>query len=197
MGFAKARLRVAKNHVFNGDRPFIYAHFLCNVVRPCIGVRVTWAGRTLDAETADFGAKEPGPKLGDAQIVLAEPLDGSTKLTNAAADGNVVLVKRGNIPFVEKAMNAQNAGATAVIIYNNEDGPPQGMSDNGDYETAAAITIPVVSITQADGTHLAAAIKAGRTTISLQGTFFLQVVAYYLLHLFQQSTRRELYFKCK
>ena len=124
----------------------------------------------MAAEPADFGAKEPGPKLGDAQIVLAEPLGGSTKLTNAAADGNVVLVKRGNIPFVEKAMNAQNAGATAVIIYNNEDGPPQGMSDNGDYETAAAITIPVVGITQADGTQLATAIKAGRTTISLQGT---------------------------
>ena len=133
-------------------------------------VRVTWAGSTLDTDTADFGAKEPGPELGDAQIVLVEPLDGSTKLTNAAADGNVVLVKRGNIPFVEQAMNAQNAGATAVIIYNNEDGPPQGMSDNGDHETAAAITIPVVGITQADGTQLAAAIKAGRTTISLQGT---------------------------
>ena len=44
----------------------------------------------------------------------------------------------------------------------------------------AAITIPVVGISQADGTQLAAAIEAGRTTISLQGTFsFSQVAACY------------------
>ena len=42
------------------------------------------------------------------------------------------------------------------------------------------IRVPVVSISKADGTQLAAAIKAGRTTISLQGTFsFSQVVACY------------------
>lgn len=135
------------------------------VVRLCI-VRVTWAGRTLDTATANFGSKEPDLKLGDAQIVLAEPLDGSTKLMNTIADGNVMLVKRDTVPFAENAMHAQEAGATAVIIYNNEDGPPQEM----DGDNAAAITIPVVAITQADGFQLAAAIKAGRTTISLRGT---------------------------
>lgn len=112
-------------------------------------------------------------KLGDAQIVLAEPLDGSTKLTNTIADGKVVLVERGIVWWEQKAMNAQNAGATAVIIYNNEGGPPQRMRDND----ADAITIPVVCITQADGIELAAAIKAGRTTISLQGTFSFSQVA--------------------
>ena len=90
----------------------------------------------MHTATADFGTKEPGLKLGDAQIVLAEPLDGSTKLPTTIADGKVVLVKRGNVPFFEKAMNAQNAGATAVIISNNEDGPPHAMGDNGDDVTA-------------------------------------------------------------
>ena len=61
----------------------------------------------MDTATANFGAKKPGLKLVDEQIVLAEPLDGSTILTNTIADGKVVLVKRGNAPFVETAINAQ------------------------------------------------------------------------------------------
>ena len=220
----------------------------------CIGVRVTWAGRTLHTATADFGTKEPGLKLGDAQIVLAEPLDGSTKLPTMIADGKVVLVKRGGVPFVEKVTNVQAAGAIAVIIFDNQDGrgPMQLLGEdpymtkpcgeaisradfdvgkpvmilspskiwractvttiNDDTEdpslkvhydgfdaehdewlqigrdvtrirlpcTVPDIRVPVVSISKADGTQLAAAIKAGRTTISLQGTFsFSQVVACY------------------
>ena len=142
----------------------------------------------MDTAAANFGAKEPGLQLGDAQIVLAEPLDGSTKLTNTTADGKVVLVKRGNATFVEKAMNAQNAGASAVIIYNNEDGPPLKMTGDD-----ARITIPVVGISQADGTQLAAAIGADRTTISLEGACsFSQVAACYLLHMPQQSTSQKL-----
>ena len=132
---------------------------------------------------ADFGAKKPDLKLRDAQIVLAEPLDGSTKLTNTNADGNVVLVERGGGPFVEKAMNAQLAGAIAVVIFNNEAGGPVKTVDAQQADVATGITVPVVSISKADGIQLAAAIKAGPTTISLQGTCSLsQVAACYLLH---------------
>lgn len=38
---------------------------------------------------------------------------------NASLDGKIALVKRGSISFTEKVINAQNAGAIAVIIYNN------------------------------------------------------------------------------
>ena len=46
-----------------------------------------------------------------------------------------MLVERGNVDFVEKAMNAQNAGATAAIIYNNQEGPPFGMLGDDDATT--------------------------------------------------------------
>jgi hypothetical protein len=38
-----------------------------------------------------------------------------------AADltGHVVLIRRGTCPFHIKALNAQNAGAAAVVLYNN------------------------------------------------------------------------------
>ena len=101
-------------------------------------MRVEWAGRRLKADIADFGAQQPRPEHQGAEIVLAEPLDGSTKLTNTNAAGTIVLVQRGNANFVEKAIHAQNAGATAVIVYNNVDGGPIGMGHNYDLEQTVA-----------------------------------------------------------
>ena len=37
-------------------------------------------------------------------------------------EGSIALIKRGDCQYSLKALNAQNAGATAVIIYNNSSG---------------------------------------------------------------------------
>lgn len=42
--------------------------------------------------------------------------------------GKVALIERGNIAFTDKIMNAQRAGAKAVIIYNNEAGGEELIS---------------------------------------------------------------------
>ncbi|QDP42242.1 S8 family serine peptidase [Radiobacillus deserti] len=66
------------------------------------------------------------------------------------AKGKIVLMKRGKIPFEEKARKAEEAGAIAVLIYNNEKGPFQGgLNDKGD-----EITIPVASLSKKDGEWL-------------------------------------------
>ena len=65
----------------------------------------------------------------------------------------------------------------AVIIYNNQDGPPIRLLGDD-----AAIAIPVVHISKADGILLAAAIKAGPTTISLQGPCSFSQVAVCYFH---------------
>ena len=62
--------------------------------------------------------------------------------------GKVALIRRGTCGFHEKSLNAQNAGAAAVVIYNNVAGL-QNITVAG----TPAISIPVVSISQADG-HL-------------------------------------------
>lgn len=59
----------------------------------------------------------------------------------------IVLVKRGVIPFGEKAMIAQEAGAIGVIIYNNTPGDFMGALET-------SINIPVVSISKEDGEWL-------------------------------------------
>ena len=39
--------------------------------------------------------------------------------------GKVALIRRGTCSFYDKAINAQNAGAAAVVLYNNVAGPHQ------------------------------------------------------------------------
>jgi aminopeptidase YwaD len=63
--------------------------------------------------------------------------------------GGIALVQRGEIEFAEKAQNALAAGAAGVIIYNNVAGRVLG-------DLRGPSTIPVVSISQADGEALAA-----------------------------------------
>ena len=59
--------------------------------------------------------------------------------------GKVVFIRRGTISFVDKITNAANAGARAVVIYNNQPG-----TINMDLSSYTR-TAPAVSITQADG----------------------------------------------
>lgn len=63
------------------------------------------------------------------------------------AYGKIVLFERNKIPFYEKAKQAQEAGAAAVLIANNQKGMFQGSVKNGQ----DPITIPVASISKQDG----------------------------------------------
>ncbi|NDL59074.1 S8 family serine peptidase [Phytoactinopolyspora sp. XMNu-373] len=79
--------------------------------------------------------------------------------------GTAALVRRGECTFYEKAINAQNAGADAVVLYNNVAGsfaPTVAPPTPDD----PAITIPVVAISQADGHELDSRIVAGETTLT-------------------------------
>lgn len=65
----------------------------------------------------------------------------------AEVNKKIALIERGSITFYEKAMNAVNAGAAAVVVYNNNDGNFFGSL--GDQEPRPAV--PVVSVSRADG----------------------------------------------
>lgn len=62
--------------------------------------------------------------------------------------GKIALVKRGDISFEDKVMYAQNAGAKAIIIYNNVFGDIVMTVGNH-------VEIPVISIGKDDGDYLA------------------------------------------
>ena len=61
--------------------------------------------------------------------------------------GKVALIQRGGNNFLEKTTNAKNAGATAVIIYDNIDEL---------YPSVMGFVIPGIFISKADGERLAA-----------------------------------------
>jgi len=102
------------------------------------------------------GAASFGPPLSNPGItgsaVLADDgagatSDACTALVNGAAiSGNIALVDRGSCAFTIKVKNAQNAGATGVIVADNVAGPVAGMAGSD-----PTITIPSLRVTLATG----------------------------------------------
>jgi Zn-dependent M28 family amino/carboxypeptidase len=80
----------------------------------------------------------------------------ATDFTGFAA-GTVALVQRGTCPFGAKAANAEAAGASAVIVFNNVEGPLNGTLG------APGVTIPVIGVPTTLGRELA----ASGTTVDL------------------------------
>jgi hypothetical protein len=98
--------------------------------------------------------------------VLALVSDGTTAdslgcnpLTNGASiAGKIAVVYRGDCQFGTKSLNAQNAGAIAVLIINNVPGNPIGMNGGDD---GGNVTIPVAMISQIDGQVIRAVMNQG------------------------------------
>jgi hypothetical protein len=124
----------------------------------------------LQAPSAWGGNYQAGTVFGQLILVndgSANPTLGCGALVNGAAiSGNIALADRGTCEFGIKALNAQNAGASAVIIINNA----AGLMDMGAGAQGANVTIPVIMISQADGNTLKAQLTAGATVQGILGT---------------------------
>ena len=84
--------------------------------------------------------------------------DGCEALPAGSLSSKIAVVDRGVCAFTVKVKNAQNAGAVAVIVVNN-----QGDSIITMGGTDATITIPSVFIGQSDGSSLKAGLPATAT----------------------------------
>ncbi len=82
----------------------------------------------------------------------------------ASVAGKIVLVQRGGCTFKVKAINAQDKGAAAVVIYNNVGGPLNGTLGS------VGQNIPVIGTTQAIGQEQAALIANGPVTLHVAAT---------------------------
>ena len=129
--------------------------------------------RTYQFGTAAFGPPIGSPDVTDPVVAAQDAADttgpattdGCSAFTNASAiAGNIALVERGTCGFAVKARNATNAGASAVVIYNNlanADGAPPGMADDG--INGQFVTIPAVSLTRTDGLDIVGQLGSGVT----------------------------------
>ena len=129
----------------------------------------------------EVGAASFGPDLPDspitADLVLVasnddQPSEGCSTLQNAnEINGKIAVADRGSCFFYEKALNAQEAGAIALIIINNQTGGTVTMGgDDG-----GAVNIPVVSVSLADGNIIKAKMSDETVNASIGGTIQEQV----------------------
>ena len=116
---------------------------------------------------AEFGPTEGIIELQTSTIIVAAPktakggLSEETKTligekSSASNKKPIVYMERGDgITFVQKAIQAQQAGAVAAIIGNNMSTPwPYVMKDSKGEAPQVGLTIPVVMIKQSDGKAL-------------------------------------------
>ncbi|HYY59465.1 MAG TPA: S8 family serine peptidase [Pyrinomonadaceae bacterium] len=92
--------------------------------------------------------------------------DACAALPAGSLTGTVALIRRGTCGFYNKAIAAQNAGASAVVIYNNVAGPAQNITVAPVAPATAPVTIPVVAISQADGNVIDTRLAGGPVTMT-------------------------------
>lgn len=123
----------------------------------------------LPARIEIDGAAEPsfaldGSPAGDATGPLIDAGGGTPdEFPLGAPSGPIALIERGGFPLAEKVRNAANAGASGVIIYNNEPGRLLAALDT-------PATVPVVGVTQASGRALLDRLAAGPVQASVHVT---------------------------
>ena len=105
---------------------------------------------------------ETGPISGS--LSLTDPETACSALNNISAiSGKIALLRRGDCTFRTKVLNAQQAGALAVVVKNNVEGPLISMSGS-----SADITVPGVLISLAAGDLFESSILAGRVDLLLE-----------------------------
>lgn len=107
--------------------------------------------------SASFGP-DPTPANFNGSVVMVNDGSAAPNLGCAASPagayaGKVAIVDRGSCAFEIKVKNAENAGAIAVLVANNT----AGIINMADDATVVA-TVPSLSVTQADGAAIKAAL---------------------------------------
>jgi len=103
------------------------------------------------AGAASFGPPLSNPGITGIVVLADDGVDISSNaceplINGADIAGNIALVDRGACAFTIKVKNAQDAGATGVIVADNVDGPVAGMSG-----ADPTITISSLRVTLATG----------------------------------------------
>jgi len=123
---------------------------------------------------AEFGPILPTPPMladlaimEDTNSVGNDTYDGCDAATNPGEiNGKIAVVRRGSCDYVQKVLNAQNAGALGVVVVNNVPGEIgtdiYGMAGYGD----SGINISSIIISKEDGDPIISALETG----TLQGS---------------------------
>jgi extracellular elastinolytic metalloproteinase len=146
-------------------RTYLWTEEAVNAPRLIVNSPETIAGGYFSG-TAQFGGLlTPTPVTG--VLILTEPLLACTDITNDLSD-KIAVIERGSCDFSSKVYRAEQQGAIAVIICNNEDGLIEMVG--GDF--AALITIPSIIISRGDCEIIKVEIANGVTASLQQANIF-------------------------
>ena len=151
----------------------------CADLTACFGPRVSLTDPIVEAfELVDDGTVDP-------TFGCQPPLIGFTP-------GSIAVIERGGCEFGVKAVNAQDAGAQAIVIVNNDQCSTFPSSNlcvinMGGGVVGDQVTIPIVMLSLADGGPVVAELAGGGTVtgqigavsdvLTVDGTIFLADVA--------------------
>ncbi|WP_104734844.1 T9SS-dependent M36 family metallopeptidase [Hanstruepera ponticola] len=95
-------------------------------------------------------------------MASTDPNDACNTITNSTEiAGNIAVIRRGVCEFGFKVLAAENAGAIAAIVVNNEANPE--FISMGGGAVGDNVTIPSISVSQADGEAIISALENGET----------------------------------
>ncbi|MGZ5279604.1 MAG: S8 family serine peptidase, partial [Pseudobdellovibrionaceae bacterium] len=129
-------------------------------------VKFETAGHSYIAEAIQGPITKPIAEVGDlvgTLVAVGLAAEDFSPEVAASLKGHVALIDRGQVNFADKIKRAADAGATGVVVANNQPSQPISMGGEGKFE------IPALMITQALGVTLKEKLAAGETvTIHFQ-----------------------------
>ncbi len=119
---------------------------------------------TTDAIYTSFGFEFAGNTSGITQTLVDCGLGQAGEFPSSVS-GKIALIQRGTISFADKVTNAMNAGAAAVIIYNNAAGDFSGTLGAATASDGRA-WIPAVTVSDATGAMLKSQVGSNATVVN-------------------------------
>src|SRR5690554_7240890 len=126
--------------------------------------------------------EDPANSVQEELVMYADDNEACDPATNGAdLTGKIAILYRGNCEFGVKAYNAQQAGAIAAVVINNQSG---ALANMGGGVQGPNVTIPVVMISDIDGATIVNEMANGPVTV-----FIGNKAGYYADDLDRKSTR--------
>ncbi|KAG6532150.1 hypothetical protein ZIOFF_005988 [Zingiber officinale] len=131
----------------------------------------------LEGQSARFGASLPISlsKAIKLPAALANPFDSCTKLSSKVSN-SIVIAKRGNCNYEDKAKIAESCGAAALLVINDDEDTPVMVCTQND--TPPNISIPVVMIPKSAGDSISVNLSTGS-----KGEYQTSFLMYHYFHL--------------
>lgn len=111
----------------------------------------------LDAQAIQYSV---GGKV-DGEAVLVSGIGSRDDFSKVDVRGKIALVKRGTLSFSSKSQNAQEVGATAILIYNEA---PSSFTGT----LREKVSIPTIALSGRSGEEILKRLKSGKVRVRVE-----------------------------